>query len=159
MDRPVRAGGRFVVTFVMRMVPTRPDEPKEGRIVSPSRARVAREVPFRVTAVTLAMVAVMAVAGCGASASQAPSVSSTAPSAATSAPADTAATTGTGEGGCHDATIVTSLGPDDSAIGLAICDSAAEVAYAGDISSITVTAADTKELAVGIKGQPCIAEP
>ncbi len=65
----------------------------------------------------------------------------------------------TTEGGCHDATIVTSLEPSDAAKGLAICDSAAEVAYTGDISSITVTAANNKELAIGIKGQPCIGEP
>jgi hypothetical protein len=65
----------------------------------------------------------------------------------------------TTEGGCHDATIVTSLAPGDSATGLAICDSAAEVAYAGDISSITVLAANNKELAIGIKGQECIGEP
>ncbi len=65
----------------------------------------------------------------------------------------------TTEGGCHDATIVTSLDPSDSATGLAICDSAAEVAYTGDISSITVLAANDKELAIGIKGQQCIGEP
>jgi hypothetical protein len=65
----------------------------------------------------------------------------------------------TTEGGCHDATIVTSLGPADSAKGLAICDSAAEVAYTGDISSITVLAANNRELAIGIRGQPCIGEP
>jgi hypothetical protein len=63
------------------------------------------------------------------------------------------------KGGCHDATIVTSLGPSDSAKGLAICDSAAEVAYTGDTSSITVLAANNKELAIGIKDQPCIGEP
>lgn len=65
----------------------------------------------------------------------------------------------TTEGGCHDATIVTTLDPGDSATGLAICDSAAEVAYTGDISSITVLAANNKELAIGIKGQECIGEP
>ena len=44
--------------------------------------------------------------------------------------------------------------------GLAICDAAAEVAYAaGDISSITVTGANNKELSIGIKGAPCIGEP
>jgi len=124
----------------------------------------------------------MAIAGCGGGSS---STQSPSPSAASSAPAAGSATTGTGsgscgeataalvkqhltrpdvvsvttEGGCHDATIVTSLGPTDSATGLAICDSAADVAYAGDISSITVLAANNKELAIGIEGQPCIGEP
>ncbi len=147
---------------------------------------IARVVPFRAAAVALAVVAAMAIAGCGASASPAPIAATAAPIASTVAPSDSAATTGSGggscgeatavlvrqhlasrtdivsvttEGGCHDATIVTSLGPTDSAIGLAICDSAAEVAYTGDISSITVTAANAKELAIGIKGQLCIGEP
>jgi len=62
----------------------------------------------------------------------------------------------TTEGGCHDATIVTSLDGSDWQTGLEICDSAAEVAYAGDLSSITVSAADSTELAIGIKGQSCI---
>ena len=65
----------------------------------------------------------------------------------------------TTEGGCHDATIVTSLGDSDAAKALAICDSAAVIAYAGDLSSVTVTGASTKELSIGVKGQPCIGEP
>ncbi len=137
---------------------------------------------FRVAAVTLVAVGSMAIAGCGGGNSSTQSPSS---SAASPAPVAASATAGTGsgscgeataalvkqhlarpdvvsvttEGGCHDATIVTSLGPGDSATGLAICDSAADVAYTGDISSITVLAANNKELAIGIKGQPCIGEP
>ena len=146
----------------------------------------ARHVPHvvrsRAAAVVLAVVGAMAIAGCGggSGASQAPASSPASP-----VPAASTAAGGTGsgpcgeataalvkqhlarpdvvsvttEGGCHDATIVTSLGPTDSATGLAICESAADVAYAGDISSITVLAANTKELAIGIKGQSCIGEP
>jgi hypothetical protein len=33
------------------------------------------------------------------------------------------------------------------------------VAYTGAISSITVLAANNKELAIGVKGQQCIGEP
>lgn len=65
----------------------------------------------------------------------------------------------TTEGGCHDALITTTLAATDVAKALAICDSAAEIAYDGDISSITVLAADSTELSIGIKGQDCIGEP
>jgi hypothetical protein len=64
----------------------------------------------------------------------------------------------TTEGGCHDALIITTLGPGDALKGRDICDAAAEIAYDGDISSITVLATDTTELSIGIKGQDCIAE-
>jgi hypothetical protein len=140
-----------------------------------------RVVPRRAAAAALAVAAAMAIAGCGGGSSTPSPASST----ASSAPAAGTPATGSGsgdcgeatavlvakhlaradvvsvttEGGCHDATIVTSLDPGDSATGLAICDSAAEVAYAGDISSITVLAANNKELAIGIKGQECIGEP
>lgn len=137
----------------------------------------------------LALAGAMAIASCGGGGStQPPGPGAESPAPATAAAttaASAAATTGTGsgdcgeataalvkqhltqpavvsvttDGGCHDATIATSLGASDSATGLAICDSAAEVAYTGDISSITVLAADNKELAIGIKGAPCIGEP
>lgn len=142
---------------------------------------MTRAVRSRAAALVLAVVGAMAIASCGGSGSTQPPVSST----ASPAPATEAATTGAGsgdcgeataalvkqhltqpavvsvttEGGCHDATIATSLGASDSATGLAICDSAAEVAYTGDISSITVLAADNTELAIGIKGASCIGEP
>jgi hypothetical protein len=148
-----------------------------------------RIVPIRVAAAALAVAGAVAIAGCGGGSSiQSPASSTASPApAAPTAPASAAATAATGsgsgdcgeataalvakhlaradvvsvttEGGCHDATIVTSLDPSDSATGLAICDSAAEVAYAGDISSITVLAANNKELAIGIKDQQCIGEP
>jgi hypothetical protein len=62
-------------------------------------------------------------------------------------------------GGCHQAAIATSLDSGDATTGLAICDSAAEVAYVDGISSITVSAANNKELAAGLKDAPCIGEP
>jgi hypothetical protein len=65
----------------------------------------------------------------------------------------------TTEGGCHDTTIVTTLAASDFAKAQAICESAAVIAYAGDLLSVTVTGANNKELAIGIKGQPCIGEP
>jgi len=39
-----------------------------------------------------------------------------------------------------------------------ICDSAVEVAFVGSIDSITVMGASGEELAIGVKGQPCIGE-
>ncbi len=66
----------------------------------------------------------------------------------------------TTEGGCHDVTIVTTLAAVDVAKAVAICEAAAAIAYpAGDISSVTVTGANDKELSIGIEGQSCIGEP
>ncbi len=65
----------------------------------------------------------------------------------------------TTEGGCRDALIITTLDASDWQTGLAICESAEETAYAGDIYSITVLAADETELAIGIKEASCIGEP
>jgi hypothetical protein len=145
----------------------------------------AQVVRVKAAAAALALVGAMAVAGCGGGSSPSPASSAAAPTTAASVPpaAGTAATGASddscgatsiallkthltqagiisisNDGGCHDATIVTSL--TDSTKGLAICDAAAEVAYAaGDISSITVTGANDKELSIGIKGSPCIGEP
>jgi hypothetical protein len=63
------------------------------------------------------------------------------------------------DGGCHDAWIETTLDKTTVKEALAICDAAALIAYAGDISSVTVTGTDEVELSIGIKGQPCIGEP
>jgi hypothetical protein len=141
---------------------------------------------WRAIAATLAVVGALIIAGCGGGSTPVASngaAPSTVPSSAASpAPAgsvapgvgdDCGATTAallrtlltqdgiisiTNEGGCHDATIVTSL--TDPTKGLAICKAAEAVAYAaGDISSITVTGANDKELSIGIKGQSCIGEP
>jgi len=62
-------------------------------------------------------------------------------------------------GGCSQLSIATSLDPSASAQGQAICDKAAEVAYGGEISSITVIAANNRELAAGLKSASCIGEP
>ena len=40
---------------------------------------------------------------------------------------------------------------------VAICEAAALIAYAGDMSSVTVTGVDDVELAISIKGQDCLA--
>lgn len=141
----------------------------------------------RALAATLAIVGALTIAACGGGSTPAPASNGAAPStapstAASPAPAGSAATgvgddcgaktaailrtlltqdgiiSITNEGGCHDATIVTSL--TDSTKGLAICQAAETVAYAaGDVSSITVTGANDKELSIGIKGQSCIGEP
>jgi hypothetical protein len=44
-------------------------------------------------------------------------------------------------------------------VGVAICTKAAEVAYANGVSEISVTAADTREIATGVAGSPCAREP
>ncbi len=140
-----------------------------------------RAVPFRSTAVALALVGAMMIAGCGGSgatgATEAPplSTASPVPGAETAATGAEAGSCGeatavlikehltrpdvvsvTTEGGCRDALIITTLDASDWETGLAICESAEEIAYAGDMYSITVLAADTTELAIGIKDSSCI---
>ncbi len=138
---------------------------------------------FRAAPFALVFVGAIALAACGPGSSPATST----PTAAVPAATDAAPTSGPGsvtgdcgeatavviaqhlaartditsvttEGGCHDALIITKLAAADVAKGLEICDAAAEVAYDGDISSITVLAADSTELSIGIKGQDCIGE-
>lgn len=136
---------------------------------------------------TLVVAATLTIAGCGGGSSPAPASSVSAPSAAataaavvpTSGPpvagggddscgAKTAALLRTiltqpgiisitNEGGCKDATIVTSLTAE--ADGLAICRAAEVVAYkTGDIFSITVTGANDIQLAGGDADVPCLGE-
>jgi len=142
----------------------------------------------RTIAATLAIVGALSISGCGGGSTPASASNGAAPSTAPTTAASTAPAAGSGgtgvgddcgattvavlktlltedgiisitnEGGCHDATIVTSL--TDTTKGLAICKAAEAVAYAaGDISSITVTGANDKELSIGIKDQSCIGEP
>lgn len=142
-----------------------------------------RAVPLRSTAAALALIGAIAIAGCGGSGStEAPSVATAPPVAApTEGTVATGAASGdcgeatavlvaqhlarpdvvsvTTEGGCRDALIVTTLDASDWQTGLAICESAEETAYAGDLLSITVLAADETELAIGIKDASCIGEP
>jgi hypothetical protein len=142
----------------------------------------------RSKASALLVIGALAVGACGGSAASAtPQLASTAPASAAPSSSGSGAGSGSGpgtgtcgeataallmkqlaradvvsvttEGGCHDATIVTTLGPSDAKTALAICDAASLVAYAGDLSSVTVLAANSKELSIGIKGQPCIGEP
>jgi hypothetical protein len=147
----------------------------------------ARSRTIAATLAIVGVLSIAGCGGGSASTSTSNGVPSTAPSAAPSAAASPAPATGsaatgvgddcgattaallrtlltqdgiisiTNEGGCHDATIVTSL--TDPTKGLAICKAAEAVAYAaGDISSITVTGANDRELSIGIKGQSCIGE-
>ncbi len=146
--------------------------------------RILPGATFRTTAAALAVTGLMVLAGCG---TPAPSSSGTTPSSvASSIPAAGSSGTGTGdgtcgeataalieqqltqpgivsittEGGCHDATIVTTLAAADVAQAVIICEAAAAIGYpAGDISSVTVTGANDEELSIGIKGQSCIGEP
>lgn len=145
----------------------------------------ARVVPLRAATLALALVGALTIAGCGAGAatSAPPANVPTADTSATAAPGATGVSSGgdcgaatlvlvkqalasrtdivsvTGDGGCHDTTIVTSLGDGDAATALAICDLVAPIAYGGDLLSITITGATTKELSIGIKGADCIGEP
>ena len=149
-------------------------------------SHACRAARFRSAAAALAVVGALTIAGCGGGGGTPGPVAGTlAPTSAASAlPADASTGTGTGtgdcgeataaaiargltdfgnftvttDGGCHDATIVTTL--TDVTKALAICDAAAKIGYpAGDISSITVTGANGKELSIGVKGQECIGEP
>lgn len=138
---------------------------------------------FRAAPFALVVVGAIALAACGPGSTPATSVPTVAAPAATGAASSVGTGSGAGdcgeatavviaqhlaartditsvttEGGCHDALIITKLGAADVAKGLEICDAAAEVAYDGDISSITVLAADSTELSIGIKGQDCIGE-
>ncbi|HUR05339.1 MAG TPA: hypothetical protein VM347_22545 [Nonomuraea sp.] len=63
------------------------------------------------------------------------------------------------EGQCTSLSIETSLGDEESGAAKEICDSAAEVAYSGDINAIRILGASGKELSVGIIDAPCLAQP
>jgi hypothetical protein len=61
--------------------------------------------------------------------------------------------------GCRRARIETTLDSSSAAVGVSICNKAAEVAYASGVSTITVTAADAREIAAGANGSPCTRVP
>lgn len=61
-------------------------------------------------------------------------------------------------GGCSLLNISTSLADDAVAAALDICDRAAEVGYSSGVSSISVVSKSNRELAIGVKGSPCIGE-
>jgi hypothetical protein len=62
-------------------------------------------------------------------------------------------------GACTIATIETTLADTDLQTAVDICEAAATVAYTGDNASVAVTGKSGKELAEGVKGEPCIGEP
>ncbi|MFC4122810.1 hypothetical protein [Nonomuraea zeae] len=62
-------------------------------------------------------------------------------------------------GQCTLVSIETTLGDDESSSAQKICDAAAEVAYSGDTSSISVHGRSGKELSVGIADAKCLAQP
>jgi hypothetical protein len=61
-------------------------------------------------------------------------------------------------GGCHEASIDTSLAPGMASVSaaLTICDAAAKVAYAQGLLSVTVSGTDGHELAAGLRDSQCI---
>ncbi len=60
-------------------------------------------------------------------------------------------------GQCTSVVITTTLGDDAAAAALRFCESAAEIAYTGDVNAVTVLAASGAELAIGISGAKCMA--
>ena len=60
---------------------------------------------------------------------------------------------------CTIVTVHSTLTDSDFATAVTICDAAATVGYVGDTNSVAVTGASGRELAVGVKGAPCIGEP
>lgn len=61
------------------------------------------------------------------------------------------------EGQCTTIVVTTALADGDAGIAKQICDTAAEVAYTGDINSIRVLGSSGKELSNGITGMKCLA--
>lgn len=64
-------------------------------------------------------------------------------------------------GGCTQVSLKTSLerGADGAAAATGICEIAAAAAYEKGVGAVSVESADGKELAIGIKGSPCIGQP
>jgi hypothetical protein len=62
-------------------------------------------------------------------------------------------------GACTLVILHSTLTDSDIGTAVTICDAAATVGYVGDTNSVKVTGASSKELAVGVKGAPCIGEP
>jgi len=62
-------------------------------------------------------------------------------------------------GACTLITLHSTLTDNDFGTAVTICEAAATVGYVGDTNSVAVTGASGKELAVGVKGAPCIGEP
>ena len=60
------------------------------------------------------------------------------------------------EGQCTSAVVRTTLGDQASETARQLCDTAAEVAYVGDINAVTVLGSSGRELAIGIAGMKCL---
>jgi hypothetical protein len=59
-------------------------------------------------------------------------------------------------GQCTNVTIETGLDDEDAAGGRQLCETAAEVAYVGDVNSVTVVSGSGAELSAGIPGMKCL---
>jgi hypothetical protein len=62
-------------------------------------------------------------------------------------------------GVCTIVTLNTTLADADIDKAVTMCEAAATVAYVGGTTSVTVVGQSGKELATGLKGNPCIGEP
>ena len=60
------------------------------------------------------------------------------------------------DGQCTDVVIDTGLADEDTTGGRRLCETAGEVAYTGDINSVTVRARSGAELSVGIVNMKCL---
>ncbi len=59
-------------------------------------------------------------------------------------------------GQCTSAVIRTALADDAGEIARQLCETAAEVAYTGDVNAVTVVGKTGRELAIGISGMKCM---
>ncbi|MFI7541534.1 hypothetical protein [Actinoplanes sp. NPDC049599] len=60
------------------------------------------------------------------------------------------------EGQCTSIVVATKLADEDVATARKLCDTAGEVAYTGDINSVSVLSASGEELSNGITGMKCL---
>ncbi|BCY12134.1 hypothetical protein [Actinoplanes sp. L3-i22] len=109
----------------------------------------------------------VALSGCSPAGAESPSAGSTATAPTADDCGDAAATvqkhlnssdvtTVTVNGQCTNVTIDTGLTDADTARGRKLCESAAEVAYVGDVNSVTVRSKSKAELSIGIPGAACL---
>jgi hypothetical protein len=61
--------------------------------------------------------------------------------------------------GCREANIETTLDRSNVSAAVAICNEAAEVAYANGVRAVNVTASDARRIASGAAGSPCAGQP
>jgi hypothetical protein len=60
---------------------------------------------------------------------------------------------------CRSLDISTKLTKADVATATKICDVASRIGYAASVLNVTVLGAENVELAISVKGQPCVGEP